>query len=284
MMHANGEKPFAPGQIWSLWDMQRIAANAMYELVRYLNDLGGIQIWVGESIDRHKPFSEGSKDDLELCEVALKKVVWVRKGLSALGARVADKEAARLERELADKSCSHHRLNEACRQIASRLEDELSGVRLYVLHEDANDLFRDGQDMFGSDVPLTFPSALYDIDEACKCLALERPTATVFHLMRALEVAASMIATKLGATVVDEYGRGLSWGVIATNIKHKVDKLQKGSPEQNKWYKVHAYLETVNRAWRVPTAHPKQTYTVDEAQAVLDATKAFMRELAPLAV
>jgi hypothetical protein len=41
-------------------------------------------------------------------------------------------------------------------------------------------------------------------------------------------------------------------------------------------------LVAVNRAWRVPTNHPKETYTPDQAQEVFDATRTFMRELAPL--
>lgn len=176
------------------------------------------------------------------------------------------------------KNVFHHLM-----EICSRLRDDCEG-RLYfqIDPEHAAFLQQDAQH-FGAEVERAFPTAVEDIAEAASCVALRRNTAAVFHLMRALEVAATVVAGKLGATIADEHGKGLPWGVIATNMKDKIDKLTKGSPEQIKWYKVQAYLESVNRGWRAPTAHPKQTYTEDEAKAVFEATKAFMRELAPLA-
>jgi hypothetical protein len=109
------------------------------------------------------------------------------------------------------------------------------------------------------------------------------PTVCVFHLMRALEVAVRVVADKIGAAVTDEHGRGLAWGVIAANMKARIDQMPRGSDEQVKWYRAQALLEVVNRAWRVPTAHPKKTYTSEEARRVFEATKALMQELAPLA-
>ena len=112
---------------------------------------------------------------------------------------------------------------------------------------------------------------------------MERNTASVFHVMRALEVAVQVVAAKLGATTVDEHDKVLPWGVIASNMKAKIDSLPKGSDEQIKWYRVQSYLVVLNRAWRAPTAHPKQTYTPEEARNVLDAAKAFMQELSAFA-
>jgi hypothetical protein len=102
-------------------------------------------------------------------------------------------------------------------------------------------------------------------------------------LMRALESAAQVVANKLGATIHDANGKGLPWGVIAENMKPKIDAMTKGSDEQIKWYRVQNDLVVINRAWRVPTSHPKETYTLEQAEEIFEATKAFMRELAPLA-
>ncbi len=101
--------------------------------------------------------------------------------------------------------------------------------------------------------------------------------------MRALEAAAAVVADKLGATIADKYGRTLAWGIIASNMKLEIDKMQKGSDEQIRWYRAQSFLEVVGRAWRNPSAHPKRTYTIEEAKNVFAATKAFMQELAPLA-
>jgi len=144
------------------------------------------------------------------------------------------------------------------------------------------ELLNSNSPLYGQEVFNKFGTAREDIEEAGKCLALDRATAAVFHLMRALESAAQAIANSIGATVTDAHGRGLPWGVIADNMKPKIDAMMRGSSEQVKWYRVQQDLVTVNRAWRVPTNHPKETYTTQQAQEVFDATGAFMRELAPL--
>jgi hypothetical protein len=145
-------------------------------------------------------------------------------------------------------------------------------------------LFKGDDPHFGQEVFRAFPSANDDISEAAKCLALGRGTACIFHIMRALEVAVQVIADKIKAPIVDEHGKGLPWGVIAQNMKPIIDKMLNGSEEQIKWYRVQAHLVVVNRAWRVPTAHPKQKiYNTEEAEAVFNATKTFMQELAVLA-
>lgn len=177
--------------------------------------------------------------------------------------------------------------NEACgnmfrhlMDISSRIRDDCHGRLYYQVAPESEGLLEVNADHFGADVRSAFGGASGDIAEAASCLALERWTASVFHLMRALELAVQTIANKIGATIEDEHGKGLSWGVIAQNMKPIIDKMRKGSSEQIKWYKIQAFLETVNRAWRAPTAHPKQTYTPEEARNVFEATKAFMQELA----
>jgi hypothetical protein len=173
------------------------------------------------------------------------------------------------------------RIQTALSQATSRIPDDLSGQVLLALDPRRSHLFENIRP-FGDDVFQKFPSARMDIEDAAKCLAVERGTACVFHIMRALESAARVIAAKIGATVQDEHGRALSWGIIADNMKPKIDAMTKGSDEQVRWYRVQQDLVVINRAWRVPTNHPKESYSPDEAQEIFDATKAFMRELASL--
>ena len=58
-----------------------------------------------------------------------------------------------------------------------------------------------GGQLFGDDVARAFPSSKGDIDEAGKCLALDRGTACVFHLMRILEIGLQLLAAKLGISL-----------------------------------------------------------------------------------
>jgi hypothetical protein len=167
--------------------------------------------------------------------------------------------------------------------IVSRTRDDCAGSIYFQIESENAPLLEIQRPHFGLTVERAFPLAIEDISEAAACFALERFTACVFHLMRALEVAARVVADKLGATVLDEHGRGLPWGVIASNMKPIIDKMPKGSDNQVQWYRIQAHLEVVNRAWRVPTVHPKQTYTPEEARRVFEATRAFMQDLAAFA-
>ncbi|MBR0833770.1 hypothetical protein JQ612_11250 [Bradyrhizobium manausense] len=166
--------------------------------------------------------------------------------------------------------------------VANAFRAGLSGHISLILAPNKVGLFVQDEPIFGSDVFEKFGPAREDVEEAGKCLALDRGTAAVFHLMRALEVAVRMIAEKLGATVQDEHGRYLGWGLIANNMRSKIDAMTPGSDEQIRWYRVQQDLVAVNRAWRVPTNHPKETYTPDQAREVFDSTKAFMKELSLL--
>lgn len=166
--------------------------------------------------------------------------------------------------------------------LTNRFKDELASRVVLAIAARHSAYFSAETPLFGDEVFAKFERARDDIEEAGKCLACGRATATVFHLMRALESAVRIIGTKLGATTEDVHGRGLAWGVVAGNMRPIIDAMPVGSDQQTKWYRVQQDLVAVNRAWRVPTNHPKETYTEEQAQEVFDATRAFMRELAPL--
>jgi hypothetical protein len=136
--------------------------------------------------------------------------------------------------------------------IISRMRDDCVSHLYFQIAPENVMLLEIDADHFGPEVRKAFGDTVEDVAEAASCLGLERSTACVFHLMRALEAAAAVVASKIGATVTDVHGRGLGWGIIADNMKAKIDKMPKGSDEQTKWYRVQSFLEVVNRAWRVP--------------------------------
>ena len=132
--------------------------------------------------------------------------------------------------------------------------------------------------MFGEAVDMAFPDSIGDISEAGKCYALGRYTAAVFHLMRAVESTLPVLATRTNAVVENANGETLPWGILVSNLKDKIDVMP-ASHMKDEWCKIHALLHSVNRAYRTKTAHPKTTYTQEEALNVLSATKSFMQHL-----
>lgn len=122
-----------------------------------------------------------------------------------------------------------------------------------------------------------FPGASEEVSEAAKCLALGRCTASVFHLMRALEIAVAQAAGHLDPDLSLEK----EWGKLLSDIGRKIEALPKGDLRNN-WSENHSLLYHVKQAWRNTTMHPKKTYTVEEATSIFEATRSYMIHLASL--
>ncbi len=166
--------------------------------------------------------------------------------------------------------------------VPDRLRDEAQRFQFASLSAQSSSLMTGGA-LFGESVELRFPEAIGDIEEAAKCLAFGRPTATVFHLMRAMESAVAVLNTDLQATIEDTNGQRLAWGKLVANMGRAIEKFAPGELK-DRWSAAHALLYAVNRGFRTPTAHPVKSYTLEEAQTAYGATKAFMQAIAELAV
>lgn len=162
-------------------------------------------------------------------------------------------------------------------ELQDRLRDELSSRTTISLPAVMAPYLEQKQPLFGQEVGDKFPLAAEDISEAGKCLAFGRGTATVFHLMRVMECAVQRLSQKLSIPNTDR-----EWGKLLSDIGKAIEAMPKGA-ERNKWSESHTHLYHVKQAWRNETMHPKQTYTPDEAKAIFEAVRVFMRDLATLA-
>ncbi len=159
--------------------------------------------------------------------------------------------------------------------------DELDGRKIFAMTPQYAHFYSPDGPLFGQRVEEKFPKAREDIEEAGMSLATGRYTACVFHLMRAAETAVAVLGNKLKATVKNQHGETLPWGVIVANMEPAIKALPKGS-KQDKWWKIHSLLHSANRAYRTKTAHPADKYTDVQAEAALYATRSFMQEFAEL--
>ena len=137
---------------------------------------------------------------------------------------------------------------------------------------------------FGSDVSDRFPKAMSDIQEAAKCLALGRYTACVFHLGRVMEHVTKQLGKKFSVPNVERE----NWGAILKKVEKDLDnrknpqthKLTNAERDRNQKYsKAVALLMAVKDAWRNEVAHPKASYTEEEAKDVYQHVSAFMRQI-----
>jgi hypothetical protein len=167
--------------------------------------------------------------------------------------------------------------------IASALNSEVHQSTLVQIPSVQKNFYQ-AKDLFGPLVSGKFPSVLLDIEEAGSCFALDRNTACVFHLMRAMEVGLRALGKSLNNPNLDPK-RNPNWEAI---LKPCDDELRKPLKERaNEWRSdelffsnATANLRAVKDAWRNPTLHVEMNYDDDRALEIFNAVKAFMRHLA----
>ena len=162
--------------------------------------------------------------------------------------------------------------------LRRRIVDQMESTYCLLLSRAEQRLYEPKSPLFGAEVEAKFSGMSEDIAEAGKCLSLTRPTASVFHLMRVMEIGVPRFGDVLGVHLPDDK----NWQNILDEINKAIKALDQKAPLTKKYAGASAHLYNVKLASRNEVMHPKQTYTPDEAQAVYDATNAFIRDLAAL--
>lgn len=126
----------------------------------------------------------------------------------------------------------------------------------------------------------SFSESTYEIDEASKCIALNRTTAAVFHLMRIMELGIKAISRCLGIPDPSKPTEK-NWGLMLNKIKTAIDlKNGKLSEDDQVFFKdAYASLDAVKNAWRNSTMHIENKYTDEEAEHIFIVVKEFMKKV-----
>jgi hypothetical protein len=176
--------------------------------------------------------------------------------------------------------------------ILDSLMHDLEQSRYYKLDADLEDYF-ERANLFGDSVREKFPSAAPDIEEAGNCLATNRYTAAVFHLMRVVEWGLRALAVHLGIKKLRS--RKKSGKVKLTPVSHsdwehildalndavnkKIEKLKRGSEKQGAqefYYPALQDIRAVRDAWRNHVMHTRAVYGRDDAKAIFTHVKRIM--------
>ena len=172
---------------------------------------------------------------------------------------------------------------EALGEYHRRLEDDLNSVLFLQLDSREASLYDEPRSGWGSVIE-SYPSAIRDIEEAGKCLALGRATASVFHLMRVAEHGLRALGKSLNDPGLDP-SRNPTWHAILNKcrkeqVKPRHERCQEWQADPMFFDTSTVMLTAVQHAWRNPSLHIERDYTLEEAQEVRDAIRAFMRHLA----
>lgn len=206
-----------------------------------------------------------------------------------LGARLSSVAAGRLITGLSEDPCqiTVGQAVQALHDIESRFADYLVEVRLFVLYPQEA-VFLEPADILVEQEGFSelFPQAAFEVEEAAKCLALGRSTASAFHAMRMLEIGIRALAKHLGIEDPTKASEK-NWNFILGKIKEKIDEKwprNKRLPDSAgaKFEQLYAHLDAVRNPWRNATMHVENTYQPHEALHIVRCAAFFMRRLSEL--
>jgi hypothetical protein len=177
-------------------------------------------------------------------------------------------------RNMPDGDWTGQQFSEKCHAVFSAIQCETIGVMCLKLDAD-NAQYFDKKTPYGDYVSAGFPQCTEDISEAHQCFAVERYTASMFHLGRAMEIVVKVVAKKLRVRPARD-----EWQAYLSALNEKIHKMPFKTAAQKKkripLAELAGHLFNFKEAWRNPTFHAKKTYTRDEALAVLTNAGAFM--------
>ncbi|MGC5798907.1 hypothetical protein [Sphingomonas sp. NFX23] len=194
--------------------------------------------------------------------------------LLAVGAQSAWVASDRLAKRLADPNfvINFAQLRAAMNDVESRFADHLSFIRLYVLTGEQLPLLGSPTELLGEDVASKFTSVWFDCEEAAKCLVVLRPTASVFHSMRMLEIAIRAFAAKLSIPNPVKPSQR-NWAIFLKLIRAAIEEQYPSAarmPGSEGAYLegLFATLDAVKNPWRNEVMHVEGVYTDAEARFI----------------
>jgi hypothetical protein len=169
--------------------------------------------------------------------------------------------------------------------LRRRLIDQADLSSCLSLSARERDLYEPCAPLFGILFEAKFgTNGVFELDEAAKCLALGRATASVFHLMRLMEIAVRAVARCLNIPdPVQPADR--NWGAILQKVRDGINTkwttvATRSTGDGEIFDALYASLDAVKNPWRNSTMHPANKYTVEEAEHILAAVRGFVMKLA----
>jgi hypothetical protein len=277
----------------TLWDMVKFKSESFGALARLLHTLemlyhgniSGMEMTYENiakvmNVPLVKIDYSAAKFPEDACAAFARGLVKYREHLVNAGLRQSLKSFDRLTKMLEHPPVSMSDLADQVLDVDTRIHDELEDVELWqVASEHMKYLAADPLKLAGK-----FGPTYRDAEEAGKCLAYDRGTACVFHLMRIMECGLRALGLSLNDPALDPKTNP-TW----EKILGRCDKeLQKPLNERADEWKLDeafyssatANLRAVKDAWRNPTLHVERDYAPEDAQDVWNAVGAFMRHLA----
>jgi hypothetical protein len=270
----NGGSPCPKRALWienshrlvSWWDMEKFSAAEFYEITSLLSRIQGIASRM--QADSVMPSSDPEGAPFESQRL-------IKYHCETIGLTVSAKCAAFMLARLANQDVTVGEWTNLLRQLDHTILWEMQD-RSFFYMPPKDSSFYDQKELFGETVNRKFPKMQFDIVEAGNCFATGRGTACVFHLMRIMEVGVQELGTALGIVLVSEK----NWQVILDEVNKAIKRLPPKDSKTVALAQASANLYSVKLACRNEVMHPKDTYTLEEAENLIRQVKLFMNHLA----
>lgn len=167
--------------------------------------------------------------------------------------------------------------------LGNLLFDEIKSKILYLVPPD-NLKYYNNTELAGAEFKANFPQGNVELIEAGNCLAFDRYTSCVFHLMRALEHGLKSLEEALNIPS-PEKGAERTWGKILERISLRITEYDKNPPPNWKrdrrfYQEVVAMLSTIKAPYRDATMHVESTYDEPGASTVFKVGVESLRHIA----
>jgi hypothetical protein len=204
------------------------------------------------------------------------------------------------------KTLNYDQISDELEILNVRIEDELKDIVFGFIPKEKVKYFEQ-EALFGKEVFDNFKSARDEIKEAGNCYAHGSYTASVFYLMRAVEIGAKAMVSAMKAEkhiTVDIFVKGVKkkkkipielcdWQKLIGGLNRALSELEKGKATNAKKKEMHSYFSqavfqfsTIKDAWRNIISHghevatDRKFYLAEETSDIMDNTRQFMQHLA----
>lgn len=277
-----------PRRLWSVLDMERFYTGRFMAAIAQYNRVVGLLLSSADGAERHSPPNEYQTTSLRAALDGIRQTI---QGVPLSEVIVGD--LARTQSYFNDDSTmpSVESAVYITKSFLENMETELRTHLFLFVPSSRKAMFTKPEEWFWGDVKQRVRGAESDIEEACRCHALDRSTAAVSHLMRAAEIGLRALGKTANITV-QKKARTVplmwaDWQDLITAIRaKKVTGLQtargpKRDAELDFYQGALGEFESFKDVYRHHVMHARKTYQDADAEHVMFYVRGFMRRLAP---
>lgn len=280
-----------PYRLVTLWDMYQIYA---HNLMRLFDELRDLEIKLSTSL-REAP---DPADAEAVSNQFFQRLASIQHACEGLQLSSSQKQVRHIIEKIAGKTTSGLSLSPMLEELRRRIREDLEDHVYFCIPEqiaskcfakDAHGLyqFKVPSELMDSRVVEAFPPCSDDIEQAYRCFVFGCYTASMFHLMRVVEVAVLRIGQLVGLKDPSP-----SWGSVLSQVekvvlKTKYEDMEEAvRPHRKLLRALLPQMQAIQRAWRNKFSHVEYRIIPADgelsesiAAEILTAVEGLMRQL-----